>query len=174
MMKNGFSLLFLLAAGWISALAGQPSANDVMSNRTLWIDPSSMPIAKGKATLSMGMLQWSNGVYSGDYKIKVTPYFFKSQKGTVAIVVSEASLARMAERKAQEFIGTAVKSGKSGKSIYIDAIATPMDIHHGTVKLWFAAGDKKMVFETSYHFAAKQTKDFSTTTTFKNTNDKAP
>jgi hypothetical protein len=173
-MKMGFPLLALLVAGRLSVQAAQPAAHDALSNRILWIDPSSMPVAKGKATLTMGMLQRTNGIYSGDYKIKVTPYFFKNQKGTVAIVVSDASLARMAEGKVQEVIGTATTGGKGGKRRYVDAIATPIDINHGTVKLWIVAGPKKIFFETNYHFAKKQTEEFATQTTLKNTTDKLP
>ena len=32
-----------------------------------------MPVAAGKATLTIGPLQRTNGVYTGDYKLKVFP-----------------------------------------------------------------------------------------------------
>jgi hypothetical protein len=52
-------------------------------------------------------------------------------------------------------IGTATTSGKGGATRPVAAIATPADINHGTLKLWFMAGDRKMTFEPAYHFAGK-------------------
>jgi len=173
-MKKALPLLALLAAGRLSVQAAQSAADSALCNRILLIDPTSMPVAKGKATLTIGKLQRSDGVYSGEYKIKVNPYFFKSQKGRLAIVVSDETLARIAEGKAQEVIGTATTNGKGGKSRYIDAFATPIDINHGTVKLWFEAGDRKMIFQTTYHFSEKGTEEFATKTTVNNTAAKVP
>ena len=53
--------------------------------------------------------------------------------------------------------GTATTSGKGGSSRPIEATATPADINHGNLKLWFMAGDRKMIFEPAYHFAGKKT-----------------
>jgi hypothetical protein len=36
-------------------------------------------------------------------------------------------------------------------------MATPADINHGNLKLWFMAGDRKMIFEPAYHFAGTGT-----------------
>ncbi len=98
-----------------------------------------------------------DGVYSGDYKIKVFPYFFKKEKGRLAIVVSDESLAMLNQGKVTTIMGTATTSGKGGVSRHIDAIATPADINRGTLKLWFAAGEREMIFEPAYHFAGKGT-----------------
>jgi hypothetical protein len=116
-----------------------------------------MPIAEGKATLIIGALQRANGVYQGDYQIEVFPYFLKNEKGTLAIVVSDESLAMLNRGKVAAIIGTATTSGIRGRSRHIDATATPIDINHGTLKLWFMAGDRKMIFAPAYHFADKGT-----------------
>jgi hypothetical protein len=114
-----------------------------------------MPVAAGQATLTIGPLRRADGVYSGDYRIKVSPYFFKNEKGRLAIIVSDESLAGIAQGKAAAIIGTATTSGKGGASRPIAATATPADINRGTLKLWFTAGDRKMIFEPAYHFAEK-------------------
>jgi hypothetical protein len=150
-------LLALLAAGLGGTHAAAGSTNAAPANRILIIDPSSMPVAAGQATLTIGPLQRVDGVYSGDYKMKVSPYFFKNEKGRLAIVVSDESLAEIAHGKAAAIIGTATTSGLGGETRHIDATATPVDINHGTLKLWFAAGDRKMIFEPAYHFAEKGT-----------------
>jgi hypothetical protein len=54
--------------------------------------------------------------------------------------------------EAAAIIGTATTSGKAGKRRHIDATATPVDTAHGTLKLWFMAGDRQMIFEPAYHF----------------------
>jgi hypothetical protein len=132
------------------------SPDSVTTNRILMIDPSSMPIGAGKVTLTIGALQRADGVYAGDYRIKVFPYFYKNEKGRLAIVVSDESLAKMEQGKVATIIGTATTSGKGGSSRHIDATATPVDINRGTLKLWFTtAGNRKMTFEPAYHFSSK-------------------
>jgi hypothetical protein len=121
------------------------------------IDSSSMPVAAGRATLTIGALQRTNGVYSGDYRVKVFPYFLNNEKGRLAIVVSDESLAEANQGKVVAIIGTATASGKSGKCRPIAAIATPVNMDHGTLKLWFTAGSRKMIFEPAYHFAGNGT-----------------
>ena len=152
-MKRITFLLALLAAGWCGARAVPVSTHFAPTNRILMIDSSSMPIAAGKATLIIGALQRADGVYTGDYKLKVFPYFLKNEKGRLAIVVSDESLATIGRGKVAAIIGTATTAGKSGTSRHIDATATPADTNHGSLKLWFIAGDRKMTFEPAYHFA---------------------
>lgn len=147
-------LLALLAAGWGGTHAATLSTNSAAASRILIIDPSSMPVAAGKAILIIGVLQRADGVYSGDYKIKVFPYFFENEKGRLAIVVSDASLTGLDQGKVTTIIGSATTNGKGGLSRHIEATATPADINRGTLRLWFiTAGNRKMIFEPAYHFA---------------------
>jgi hypothetical protein len=127
--------------------------NHVPAGRMLMIDPSSMPVGGDKATLIIGALQRVDGVYTGDYKIKVFPYFLKNETGRLTIIVSDDSLAVMNQGKAVAIIGTATTNGKGGKSRHIDAKATPTDINGGMLKLWFMAGNRKTTFAPAYHFA---------------------
>jgi hypothetical protein len=156
-MKKISILLALLAAGWNIAQAVPPLTNSAVASRVLMIDASSMPIGAGRATLIIGALRRVDGVYAGDYKIKVFPYFLKNEKGRLAINVSDASLAEVNAGKVAAITGTATTSGKGGKSRHIDATATPADLNRGKLKLWFMAGDRKMTFEPAYHFAGAGT-----------------
>lgn len=121
------------------------------------IDPSSMPVGAGKATLIIGALHRVNGVYLGNYKIRVFPWFLKNENGSLAIVVSDESLTKLNQGKVAAITGTATTSGKGGRSRPIGATATPADINHGHLKLWFKAGARNMIFEPVYHFAGKNT-----------------
>jgi hypothetical protein len=165
-MKYQLTLLALFAAGWGCAHAAPDSTNAPLANRILMIDPSSMPVeAGGTVTLTIGALQRTDGVYSGGYKISVFPYIFKNEKGSLAIIVPDDSMARMNQGKAAAMIGTATTSGKNGASRHVDATATPADSNRGTIKLWFMAGDRKMTFEPAYHFSGKETVAIPTQTT---------
>jgi hypothetical protein len=155
-MKRITVQLALLVSIWSNAHAAPSLTNSDPTNRVLVIDTSSMRVAAGNATLIIGQLQRTNGIYSGDYRIKVFPYFFKNEKGRLAIVVSDKLLTDINQGKAAAIIGTATTSGKGGKSRHIDATATPSDINHGTIKLTFTtAGNRKMIFGPAYHFVGK-------------------
>jgi hypothetical protein len=146
-------LLALLAVACCHVHAAPVLTNSASANRILVIDPSSMPITAGKVTLTIGALQRSNGVYLGDYRITVSPYFFKNEKGKLAIVVSDESLAKLSHGKVAAIIGTATTSGKGGDSRHIDATATPADPNRGKLRLWFKGGNREMIFEPAYHLA---------------------
>ena len=156
-MKRLTLLLVLLAIGWGETDVATGATNASSTNRVLMIDASSMPVAAGKATLIIGTLQRTKGVYTGDYKIKVFPYFSKNEKGTLAIVVSDLSLAKLNQGKVATIIGTATTNGEGGRSRHIDATATPFNMNRGTLKLWFMAGNRKMIFAPTYHFTGKET-----------------
>jgi hypothetical protein len=164
-MKQIIFLVALLAGGGGVALATPPLTDSVSADRNLVIDSSSMPVAAGHATLIIGTLRRANGVYAGDYKIKVFPYFLKNEKGRLAIVVSDESLAAISHGKVAAITGTATTSGKGGRSRHIDATATPASADGGKLKLWFMAGDRKMIFEPAYHFAKKGSKAWLAQTT---------
>lgn len=115
-----------------------------------------MPVAAGKATLTIGLLQRTNGIYTGSYKINVSPYFYKSEKGALKITVSDESLATMTRGKVAAITGTATTAGKGGATRHIDATATPANVDQGKLKLWFMSGDRKMIFEPAYKFAEAQ------------------
>ena len=156
-MKLQFTLLALVAAGWCDTQAAPSSTNSASTNRILMIDPSSMPVAAGNATLTIGVLQRADGVYSGNYKIKVSPYFWKNEKGRLAIVVSDEAIAKIDQGKVATIIGTATTSGKGGMIRHIDATATPANINRGMLKVRFASGDRIMIFEPAYHLSEKGT-----------------
>ncbi len=151
-MKQITLLLALLAGGWIPVLAAPASTNSPAANRILLIDRSSMHVEAGIATLTIGPLERTNGVYTGDYKLTVFPWFSYNEKGTLAILISDASLAEANQGKVVTITGTA--TSKSGNCWPIVAIATPVDKEHGTLKLWFMAASRKMIFTPAYYFGA--------------------
>jgi hypothetical protein len=164
-MKRITFLLALLVSVWSNAHAAPSSTNSAPADRILMIDPSSMRIGGGNATLIIGPLQRADGIYTGDYKLNVFPYFFKDESGRLAIVVSDATIAKVNQGKVVAITGIATTSGKGGKCRPIEATATATDSNHGTLKLWFTAGKRKMIFSPAYHLAGNGTTDVLAQTT---------
>ena len=148
MLKTVFILLLLTASG--RAAEAEPAA-PALASRSLILENSTMPLPTAKATLIVGQLARTNAVYAGDFKVKVFPYFFKSDWGRLAIDVPDAALAAIHYGKTVAITGTST-SAKNGIVRHIQITAMPVDRDHGTVTLWFMAGDQKMVFTTAYHF----------------------
>ena len=73
--------------------AERPDSTAGTSNagtRKLFIDPSSISVAlRGKASLIVSPLTHRDGNYVGDYQLKVKPYFFKSEKGSLLLAASD-------------------------------------------------------------------------------------
>ena len=76
-IKRMLILLALLPAGWGQAQSGSLSANTAAANRVLTVDASSMPLTLGRASLTIGLLERTKGVYTGNYKLKMFPYYGK-------------------------------------------------------------------------------------------------
>lgn len=83
--------LLLLACNLVATLAAEPATNT--ASQTLITEASVMPLKAGKATQTFSPLTRTNGVYVGDFKVAVFPYFFKSDHGRLAINVTDESLA---------------------------------------------------------------------------------
>ena len=60
-----------------------------VGERKLVIGPSSTSVALGKASLIVSPLTHRDGSYVGDYQLKVKPYFFKSEKGSLVLAASD-------------------------------------------------------------------------------------
>ena len=149
-MSKTVLFLLLLAASWEAAPAA-PTATGSAASRVLLLENSTMPLPTAKATLIVGPLTRTNGFYVGDFKVKVFPYFFKSDRGRLAINVPDQALAAFNEGQTVAVTGTAT-STKNGMVRHIEITATPKDRDHGTVSLWFMVGDQKMIFTPTYQF----------------------
>ena len=132
MCKKFLFLLLLLASGGGAAQAAPPAARP--ASRMLILENSTMPLPTARATLIIGPLTRT-----------------KSDRGRLAINIPDEALAAADQGKTVSFSGTST-SAKNGIVRRIEITATPMDRDHGTVRLWFMAGDQKMIFTPAYHF----------------------
>jgi hypothetical protein len=119
--------------------------------RRLVIDPSSTSVALGKASLIVSPLTHRAGNYAGDYQLKVRPYFFKSEKGTLLLAASDDSIRKLRAGTAIDFTGKAV-TRKDGKIHVVLGKATPSSGDRGSVTFSIITENGKMIFNASYHF----------------------
>ena len=129
-----------------------PGAISDPVTRRLFIDPSSTPVRLGKATLIVGPLKHRDGNYVGDYQLKVRPYFFKSETGSLVLSASEDSVRRLQSGRAIDFTGKAL-TREDGTTHVVLGRATPLSGDRGTVTFSIVTEkNAKIVFKTSYHF----------------------
>jgi len=148
-MPKAILCLLLLMSGWRTAQSAPPMP--ASAGRMLILENSTMPLTTAKATLFIGPLTRTNGIYAGDFKIKLFPYFFKSDRGRLAINVPDKELAALNQGRPVALTGTST-SAKNGVVRHIEISVLPQDRDHGTVSLWFMAGKQKMIFNPAYQF----------------------
>ena len=156
MFKNILFLL-LLATSFGAAQTAPPATNSV-AGRTLMLENSTMTLPTAWATLIVGPLTRTNGLYVGDFRVKVFPYYFKSDWGRLAIDVPDKAMTAINQGQPVAITGTST-SAKNGVVRHITITANPKDRDHGSVNLWFMVEDHKMIFNPTYQF----TNDVSTT-----------
>ena len=123
--------------------------------RKLFIDPSSTSVPlRGKASLIVSPLAHRDGNYVGDYQLKVRPYFFKSEKGSLLLAASDDAVRKLQTGTAINFTGKAV-THKDGRTHIVLGRATPSSGSRGGVTFSIITDDAKIVFNTSYHFGTQ-------------------
>jgi hypothetical protein len=148
-----FVFLILGGTGCIHAeKSNSPPETSRAVTRKLFIDPSSTPVAlRGKASLIVSPLTHREGNYVGEYQLKVRPYFFKSEKGSLLLAASDEAVRKLQAGTAINFTGKAV-TYKDGRTHMVLGTATPSSADRGRVTFSIITDDVKMVFSTSYHF----------------------
>ena len=150
-MPKTILCLLLLMSSWGAAQAVPTATNSAADGRVLILENSTMPLTSAVATLIIGPLTRTNGTYVGDFKLKIFPYFFKSDRGRLAISVPDPALAALNQGKSVAITGTST-SAKNGVVRYVEITVSPKDHNHGSVSLWFMAGGRKMIFTPAYQF----------------------
>jgi hypothetical protein len=115
------------------------------------IDPSSTTVSLGKASLIVNPLTHKGKFYGGDYQLKVVPYFFQSEKGTLELEASDDTVHKLLGGIALEFTGKATNN-KNGKPKVITGKATPLTNEKGSLTFSIVTDNGPMVFDTSYPF----------------------
>src|SRR5688500_14947437 len=103
----------LLALVVAAPLVGDTASKPNSSKRLLVIERSSTRVSAAKATLTIEPLVRTNQFFAGQYDMKVSPFFFKSESGQLEILVSDESLAKAGKGQSVEITGTALTKGES-------------------------------------------------------------
>jgi hypothetical protein len=143
--------LFFLAAVDSLAQTIETSRKNEPAIRKLFISSASASLAGGKARLVLTSLTRKGASYVGDYHLKVVPYFFKSEKGTLSMTVSEQSLLNLNQNVPVEFGGKATTNG-TARTRPITARAAQTAPLRGTVKISIVTENGPLVFNTFYRF----------------------
>jgi hypothetical protein len=155
-MRVTIAIFGLLAVGATNCIhAEKPKSVGDTSDpvtRKLLIDPSSTPVRLGKATLTVGPLKHRDGNYVGNYQLKVRPYFFKSETGSLILSASEDSVRRLQSGRAIDFTGKAL-TREDGTTHVVLGRATPLSGDRGIVTFSIVTEkNAKIIFKTLYHF----------------------
>jgi hypothetical protein len=154
-MRPTIWILVFLALGatrCIRAEKAKSTAEPLYSvTRKLIIDPSSTAVPLGKARLIVSPLMRRNGNYAGEYQLKVRPYFFKSETGSLVLGVSEDALRKLQTGRPIDFTGKAV-TREDGTSHVVLGRATPLSDDRGRVTFSIMTENGKFIFNSSYRF----------------------
>jgi len=154
-MRLTIAVFVFLVLGPISCIHAETANKAETSGavaRKLFIDPSSTSVALEKASLIVSPLIRRNGNYVGDYQLKVRPYFFKSEKGSLLLAAPADAVRKLRAGTAINFTGKAV-TRKDGRTHVVFGRATPSSPDRGSVTFSMITDDDgKLVFNTSYRF----------------------
>ena len=154
-MRLTIAIFVCLILGVTSRVHAESSPSTAKASnavtRKLFIDPGSASLPLGKASLIVSPLTHRDGNYVGDYQLKVKPYFFKSEKGTLLLAASDDSVRKLQAGTAIDFTGKAV-TRKTGKTHVVLGKATPSSGDRGSVTFSILTENGKMVFNSFYHF----------------------
>jgi hypothetical protein len=148
------SVVFVIMFAGFGTVAKEKPAAGLGVTSCMEVEPCSASLAGGKAKLTTTALRREVANYVGSYDIKVRPYFFKSEKGTLSFNVSDESLRKLAKGTAVDFAGRAVTGG-TGKSRAVKVKATPAGagLANGNLIISIATENGELVFTTAYTFS---------------------
>ena len=155
-LRFAFAIFVFLIFGVTSVVRAQrpnsTAATPNASTRKLLIDPSSASVRlRGKASLIVGPLTHRDGNYAGEYQLKVRPYFFKSETGSLLLAASDDAVRKLQAGTPINFTGKAL-THEDGRTHIVLGRATPSSGNRGSVTFSIITDDAKIVFNTSYHF----------------------
>jgi hypothetical protein len=147
-----FSLVLLFVFDSARAQASAlPMETPRSTGRRMYIEPSSTTVSLGKASLIVTPLTRTGHFYVGDYQLKVVPYFFKNENGTLKLDAPDDVVRKLLGGTSVKFTGKATNN-KNFKVKVITGEAMPSTNDKGRLLFSVETDNGKMQFKTSYHF----------------------
>jgi len=143
---------------WVLACAAMTGARaaeaPISAFERVMIEPTKTSIYIGTVAMTMPVFVRKAGVYESTYAAKVFPYFFSSERGSLAITLSDENLRRLEKGETVEFSGRAVNT--DGGERRVEGKATPAEASgglSGKIKVRvFVSKRVELIFNTSYRF----------------------
>lgn len=129
----------------IGLAAGEPTS--AAWDRAI-VEPTKTSIYVGRVNLVPEPFVRHGNTLTARYEVKVTPWFFWGETGTITITVSEAELAKLARGETAEFTGEA-KNHKN-KPRQVTGRAQPTDATSGKIKVRISADGYTLIFNSTY------------------------
>jgi hypothetical protein len=152
-------LTAVLAAGAAQVAAVLPPAPAVASGRyaEVTVEPAATSIYLGSVSLAAVPFKRSGGAYASDYTVKVFPFFFFNERGSISIDVSDEQLQQLDRGETVDFTGHASNSKGKERPIGGRAVPDGAGSDHGKIKVRVKVGRKiELVFNTVYRFTGKE------------------
>jgi hypothetical protein len=132
--------------------AARAASDVVLSGASrMAIEPSSASLAGGKARLTTTALRRQAARYVGNYQLKVVPYFFKNETGTLSIAVTDESLRKLAQGTTVSLAGNAVTSGtEETRAVRVKATPAGVGVAKGNLTITITTENGELVFATEY------------------------
>jgi hypothetical protein len=127
--------------------AGAPAARFVIA-------PCSTPVTGGKASLVIGSLQGKDETYVGNYELKVTPYFFMNETGSLSMTLPMEAARKLDQGLPVAATGQAVTK-KNGKTRKVNATLTPTTKDADSVTFAFTGESTNLIFKSTYTRGSK-------------------
>lgn len=120
----------------------------------LVIEPSATTTSMAKCELTVGALECKKQVLNGSYAIKVIPFSFKNDHGSLMLAMSDENAQKMAHGETIEFSGVAT-SAKDGKTKAIKGRTKPATGEAGAVSFVVTTEDGDLLFNSAYQVVKK-------------------
>ena len=147
----GFSLV-LFAGALAAQNVASVSKMETTAKRRMFVDPSSTTVSHNTVRLTVEPLTHKGEFYVGSYRLKVFPYFLKSETGTLKLDAPNEGFRKFAGGKEMKFTGKATNN-KGAKDKIISGKAMPSDEDKGSLIFSLETDNGRMTFKTFYHFA---------------------
>ncbi len=153
-MKRKFTVFVFVLVFVSESFSAQTSALSLdkaePNNLRVFVDPCSTWVSLDKVRLILSPLTLKGKFYLADYQIKVVPYFFKNEKGTMVLDASGPMVRKLLKGTAVPFTGKATNT-KNGRIKVIVGKATPSANDRGSVTVSIATENGMVVFNSFYH-----------------------
>ena len=126
-------------------------------NAEVTVEPADTSIYVGIVSLTIQPLTRRDGVYRSDYAVKVFPFFFYNERGSISIEVSDDQLRRLERGETVSFNGHASNSNGKARRIEGHAVSEAAGADHGKIKVrvWVSK-HIELIFNTVYRFTGKE------------------